>query len=198
MTVTEDAAGKMTQEKAELRARMAALRKAIPPETRKYAAESLVILAELPEFRVFLPEKEGVIGGFIPIRSEINPLPLMRRLASEGFRLALPRISGAGLVFHAYTMGDDLVEGPLKTREPHITAPLAKPDLILAALLAFDRDCIRIGYGKAYYDRAFAEHPRAKRIGLAFSAQEVAHVPREAHDAPLDAILTESGMIKRQ
>ena len=188
----------MMQEKAALRTRMSSLRKALSPELRQQASETIARAVQLPAFRAFLPEAGGVIGGFIPIRSEINPLPLMRKLAAEGFRLALPRITESGLVFHAYSVGDALAEGPLKTREPHASAPLATPDLILAALLAFDRDCIRIGYGKAYYDRAFAAHPQARRVGLAFSAQEVEHVPREAHDAPLEAVLTENGLILRR
>ena len=95
--ITSDA---MMHEKAELRARMSALRKALAPELRQQASETLVRAVDMPGFRAFLPKSGGVIGGFIPIRSEINPLPLMRKLASEGFRLALPRITEAGLVFH--------------------------------------------------------------------------------------------------
>lgn len=178
-------------DKAELRARMADARGKLSPEFRAQAAENLAEKARDPAFRAFLPALSGIIAGFLPIRSEISPLPLMRRLAAEGFTLALPRIGAEGLSFHAYRFGDALREGPLKTREPLPEAPQVAPDLILAALLAFDRSGARLGYGKAYYDRAFAAFPKARRVGLAFAMQEVAQVPREAHDALLEAVFTE-------
>jgi len=178
-------------EKAALRAKMHALRDAIPPETRRAAAEALAMKAALPAFRAFLPKPGGVIAGFIPIKSEINPLPLMKRLAGEGFRLALPRITKEGLVFHAYEIGQELAPGQMGTREPYPDWPVAKPDLILAAMLAFDRNGARIGYGKAYYDRAFAANPGARRVGIAYALQRIDAVPREAHDALLETVFTE-------
>lgn len=185
----------VTAEKAALRQKMHALRGALPPEVRQEASEALIGLADLPEFRAFLPPPGGVIAGFVPIKSEINPLPLMRRLAEEGFALALPRITPEGLVFHAYIFGEALAPGQLGTREPFADRALAAPALILAAMLAFDRSGARIGYGKAYYDRAFAAFPDARRVGLAFSAQEVEAIPREGHDAVLEAVFTEKSVI---
>lgn len=184
--------------KADLRIRMAALRAGLDPAVRQRAAESIAAALDLPDVRAFLPAPGGVVAGFLPIKSEINPLPLMRRLADEGFRLALPRITPAGLIFHAYRFGDELAAGQLGTREPLATAALAAPDLVLAALLAFDRRGIRLGYGKAYYDRAFAALPGARRLGLAFSAQEIAHVPATESDLPLEAVLTEEGLVTVQ
>jgi 5-formyltetrahydrofolate cyclo-ligase len=69
------------------------------------------------------------------------------------------------------------------------------PDAVILPLAAFDRTGHRIGYGRGHYDRVIARlasaaaHPLL--IGLAFSTQEVARVPAEAHDVALDAIVTE-------
>ena len=67
----------------------------------------------------------------------------------------------------------------------------------LAPLLAFDAEGHRLGYGGGYYDRTL-EALRAQHsvlaIGVAYAGQEMAQLPREAHDHTLDAILTENGL----
>ena len=67
-------------------------------------------------------------------------------------------------------------------------------------LTAFDRNGGRVGYGRGYYDRAVAGLRAAGRfprlIGIAFSVQEVAAVPMEPHDAPLDMIVTERDVFR--
>jgi 5-formyltetrahydrofolate cyclo-ligase len=65
------------------------------------------------------------------------------------------------------------------------------PDLILTPLVAFDRSLARLGQGAGHYDRAFARYPLARRIGVAFSVQEVERLPTDAWDVPLHAIVTE-------
>jgi 5-formyltetrahydrofolate cyclo-ligase len=79
------------------------------------------------------------------------------------------------------------------------TSERLHPDLILAPLLAFDRRGGRLGQGGGYFDRAIADlRARGPLIvmGLAFAGQEVGEVPLEAHDARLDAVLTERGYIE--
>lgn len=181
----------LTGAKTDLRARMMTARDALTPEFRDAAAQALAAKAELPAFRRLLPEAGGIVAGYWPIRSEIDPRPLMLALARLGHRLALPRITETKLVFHAYAPDDELVKGPLGTREPLPTSEAVVPAAILTPLLAFDIRGARLGYGKSFYDRAFADLPNTRRIGLAFRMQQVVAVPREPHDAELDAIFTE-------
>lgn len=138
----------------------------------------------------------GIVAGFMPIRSEINPLPLMRALAVTGFALALPAIIGRGrpLAMRAWSPADELVRGQWGIREPAPSAPQVHPDIVLAPLAAFDRRGGRVGYGAGYYDMTLEALRGAGPvvvIGLAFAVQEVAEVPVESHDEWLDAILTE-------
>jgi 5-formyltetrahydrofolate cyclo-ligase len=174
-----------------LRKRVMAARDALTPEFRESAARALAAKATLPAFRRLLPETGGIVAGYFPIRSEIDPLPLMHEIATLGYRLALPRIVADGLVFHAYASGDDLAKGPLGTREPLAQSPIVEPETILTPLVAFDIRGARLGYGKGFYDRVFHGMPSTKRIGLGFAMQQVVAVPCELHDAELDAIFTE-------
>ena len=65
------------------------------------------------------------------------------------------------------------------------------PDIVLTPLVGFDRRGTRLGQGAGHYDRAFAAHPAAWRVGIAWSVQEVDALPADAWDVPLHAIATE-------
>jgi 5-formyltetrahydrofolate cyclo-ligase len=148
-----------------------------------------------------LPITPGaIVAGYSPIRSEIDPIPLMRALATRGARLALPVIIARDepLLFRAWYAADDLVPGSLGILEPPPEAPQLLPDILLVPLAAFDRAGHRIGYGAGHYDRTFAHLRGAKpftAIGLAFDAQEIEAVPMQPHDVALDYVLTETRVI---
>ena len=123
-------------------------------------------------------------------------MPLLRKLADAGARLALPVIMGRGLPlqFRSFSFGQALVRGPLGILQPPAAAELI-PDILLVPLAAFDRSGHRIGYGAGYYDRsieALRNRNRTMAVGLAFAAQEIDAIPAQPHDAALDYVLTEA------
>ena len=69
-------------------------------------------------------------------------------------------------------------------------------DVIIVPAVADDKNCYRLGYGGGFYDR-FLENLRkdAVTIGIAFDLQIFDEVPKEAHDAQLDYIVTESRIL---
>jgi 5-formyltetrahydrofolate cyclo-ligase len=181
--------------KAELRRDALARRDAIPAAERAAAAEQV---ASRP-FPISVPAG-AYASGFSPLRSEINPVPLMRRLADAGAKLALPVVVGRGhpLLFRAWSFGAPLGSGVWGIREPLPDAPEVLPDVVVVPLAAFDRTRHRIGYGAGYYDLTLHRLRAAKpdiAVGLAFAAQEVARVPATARDAKLDLVLTEREVI---
>jgi 5-formyltetrahydrofolate cyclo-ligase len=181
--------------KAELRKSAAARRDALPPEVRVAAAEAIAARA----FPVAV--RPGVIvSGFMPVRSEINPLPLMRKLVGQGARLALPVIAGRGkpLIMRTWHFDDPLDRGQWSIREPKAEAAEVEPDIILVPLSAFDRAGQRIGYGVGYYDQTIHRLRALKTVtavGVAFAAQEVPAVPSTPRDERLDLVLTEREVI---
>jgi 5-formyltetrahydrofolate cyclo-ligase len=138
-----------------------------------------------------------VVSGYSPIRSELDPIPLMRALAAQGARLALPVIAARDrpLSFRAWSSGDGLARGPFGIVEPLPEAAELIPDIVLVPLAAFDRLGHRIGYGAGHYDRTLPLLRAARdivTIGMAFAAQEIAVVPALPHDVALDYVLTET------
>jgi 5-formyltetrahydrofolate cyclo-ligase len=181
-----------TPSKAELRAAALAGRDALSVEQRAAAAEAIAARG-LP----FALEPGAVVAGYSPIRNEIDPVPLMKKLATRGARLALPTVTARGqsLVFRAWSPSDRLMLGPLGIPEPSPASPEVVPDVMLVPLAAFDRLGHRIGYGAGHYDVSFAHLRKIKTIagvGLAFAVQEIKAIPAMSHDVPLDYVLTES------
>ena len=146
----------------------------------------------------FLAREPGIVSGFKPFSDEIDVLPLMARLAGEGWRTALPVVVGRDrpLVFRAWAPGEPTVAGAWAIPVPPDGAPEVEPDVLLVPMLAFDGAGFRLGYGGGFYDRTLAALRAVKpvtAVGVGFSGQEMEQVPREAHDEPLDWILTEQG-----
>lgn len=176
-------------EKAALREAQIALRDAIARPMRLMASHAVMGEPHWSRLAPYLPKPGGVIATYVAMRSEFDPGLLVMRLVNLGYRIAVPRVTPDGLVFHQVTNAGELEDGPFGTRQPRASAPILRPELFLAPLLAFDDEGYRLGYGKAYYDRAFAANPEAKRVGLAFASQRVARLPREPHDMALHAVL---------
>ncbi len=181
--------------KAQLREQAFARRDALPADERAAAAEAI---AARP-FPVTITTGM-IISGFSPMKTEINPLPLMRKAAQLGARLALPAIAGRGkpLIMRAYAFGEELARGQWGIREPKADAPEVAPDILIVPLAAFDRAGHRIGYGAGYYDmtiNALRAKKKAVAMGIAFAAQEIASIPATDRDARLDFVLTEREVI---
>ena len=181
-----------TLSKADLRAAALAARDALSEAQRADAAQAIA-LRGLP-----IDLAPGaVVAGYSPIRSEIDPVPLMRALAGKGARLALPAVMARGksLAFRAWAAGDRLMLGPLGILEPSPAAAEVIPDIMLVPLAAFDRAGHRIGYGAGHYDFTLAHLRKMKpiaAIGVAFAVQEIETVPALPHDVALDYVLTET------
>jgi len=187
------------QSKSDLRAAALAARDALSGEAR--AAAALAVAARGLPVAV---APGTIVSAYSPIRSEIDPAPLMRSLGAQGARLALPAVMARGrtLAFRAWSPNDRLMLGPLGILEPSPAAAEVIPDIVLVPLAAFDRLGHRIGYGAGHYDYTLAHLRKAKpivgkpkpivAIGLAFAAQEIEAVPALSHDVPLDYVLTET------
>lgn len=143
------------------------------------------------------PHAGKVLAGYMPIRTEIDPLPAM---AAHVGQVCVPVIDAPGLPlgFRFWTPSTRMVEGAYGAKIPE-EGPWLVPDVVILPLVAFDRRGFRLGYGGGYYDRTL-ERLRASRpvlaVGFAFSAQELPEVPTEPVDQPLDALVTEHGVMR--
>ena len=139
------------------------------------------------------------IAGYMPIRTEIDILPAMAALSTDS-PIGVPVILGEGqpLDFHRWTPGCALKDGPFGARVP-AEAEVIIPKVVILPLVAFDRNGFRLGYGGGFYDRTL-ELLRSRgpvlAVGFAYAAQEMERIPIEPTDQRLDAMVTDTEIIR--
>ena len=178
--------------KAELRRKAQAQRAAFFAKNGAAAAAAVAHF-----FREIALAPTDMVAAFWPIRDEIDVKPLLTRLMDSGQPVCLPVVVGKDrpLEWRQWREGAALAPAGFGTLAPDALAPVVGPDVIVMPLLGFDAQGTRLGYGGGHYDRtlqAIAKRPRL--IGFAFSVQAFDFIPREPHDVPLDAVVTEDGV----
>jgi 5-formyltetrahydrofolate cyclo-ligase len=185
----------MPSSKAAIRKLVLAKRNAASPEWRVMASRDIARHA-LP---LAASGPGGAVAGYWPYKSEADPRPLMELLRGYGRPLALPVIQHPSVIFRRWIEGVELVDAGFGTLGPDPTADEVTPAVLLVPLAAFDARGNRIGWGQGHYDRVIARLAAAGEvltIGVAYSFQQVEAVPAEEHDRPLDAVVTELGVVE--
>ena len=138
------------------------------------------------------------VGFYWPLSGEFDARGAIAIwLALGAHRQAgLPVITKRGepLQFHAWAPDTPMKIGHHRIPEP-ASEQVVVPDLLLVPCVGFDAEGYRLGYGGGYYDRTLAAWPAAKKpltVGVAFEACRTGALEREAHDIPLDLIITDA------
>jgi 5-formyltetrahydrofolate cyclo-ligase len=154
-------------------------------------------------FAAFTPPEGTVVSAFWPMPGELDLRPLLEALHARGCVCALPVVVAARtpLLFRSWAPDVELVPSRFGILEPGPDRPIVRPRQALVPLLAYDDDGFRLGYGGGFYDLTLAGL-RADRsepflaIGAALAAQRHRMLPREAFDEPLDALVTDHGVVR--
>ena len=163
---------------------------------RRAAAHGAVDPAPaLEALRRVLYQRAGAISFYWPIRTEIDPTPVMETLAAERV-VCLPVTHGrdAALTFRAWRPGSAMDTDGFGVLIPSVDEAIT-PEILVVPMLAFDNRLHRLGYGAGHYDRTLAglrPNGRAFAIGLAYEAQWTEDLPIEATDQALDMVITEA------
>ncbi len=134
---------------------------------------------------------------YLPIHGEVDLCRLFESVKSAK-KFILPKIRGNELDLHYIQKLDEVEEGVHTIPEPlkHLPkAGVAQIDLVLVPGIVFAENGHRIGFGKGFYDRLLKK-TRAKKIGIAYQFQIVKNIAGEAHDVPMDMIVTDQKIIR--
>ena len=142
------------------------------------------------------------IGTYLSFRDELDTKKLNQYLLERELNLALPAIDfqTKEINFFMYDKNTELIENKFSILEPKYKDKVIFPKIILIPLLGYSKSGFRLGYGGGYYDKYLSKNGigDVKKIGIAFSFQEVEEIPVEDHDERLDWILTEKHLYKVQ
>lgn len=173
-----------------VRKRLLEQREALDPQTRA-ACEAQVKKHLLENLML---GRYRTIGVYWPTRGEVDVRDLAREHVAAGGEVALPVVTDrrGPLEFWRWDPQGELVEGAFGIPIPSVRAPL-EPDALIIPLLGFDQAGYRLGYGGGFYDRTLAAAARRPFcIGVGFAEAELASIYPQAHDLPMDAIVTEA------
>lgn len=140
--------------------------------------------------------KKNTISAYLPIRGEYDPRPAMDYFIRYGATLAIPDVTKkhAPLCFRKWWRGAPMKKGAYGIPVPDNTEQVII-DAALIPMVGFDQQGYRLGYGSGYYDRTLAAaNPRPLVIGIAFEMFRLDSVHPQAHDIPMDFIITEASI----
>lgn len=178
--------------KRSLRNEILAKRKAQARGNREEKSRAIMRgLVSLPEFM-----DAKVIALYLPVNGEVDTRGMIEAAQTSGKEVCVPVVKGEGamcLVLHEPL--DKLGKG-----KHSIPEPVGKPerhhvDMVVVPGVVFDREGHRIGMGGGYYDR-YLKDRKCVNVGVCFGFQLVEKLPREAHDVPMDIIITEREVLR--
>ena len=190
------------------RARLLALRTALPPALRRDHGEAIAtrlreLLAGRPSplrLQTARGSQCGLrLGVYWPFRAEFDPRPLVDWLMAEGSAVALPVVidKKGPLEYRAWRPGEPLVDGVWGIPVPE-KREIVVPDAVLAPLVGFDEACYRLGYGGGYFDRTLAAlEPKPLAIGVGFELSRIETIHPQPFDVPMDFVVTEAALRRR-
>lgn len=191
----EEQARQVAQWRKTERERLIALRLARPAAKRQAAADK--VAAQLDD--LIAPGQGKLVSLYWPFRGELDLRGWMRSFCARGGRIALPVVvtKGQPLVFREWRPGCRMTHGVWKIPIP-AEGPEVMPSVVIAPLVGYDPACYRLGYGGGFFDRTLAAHPgKPLVIGVGDGSGAMASIFPQAHDIPMDVIVTEAGVQRR-
>ncbi|MEE9551855.1 MAG: 5-formyltetrahydrofolate cyclo-ligase [Gammaproteobacteria bacterium] len=182
------------QQKSEIRAQLKQIRTAIPAGTRQVHTKNITSrLLSLDELTA-----AQTIFIYISYASEVGTHNLIKHFLGQGKTLAVPKIIDSDhMIAVAFTRWGDLELGKLGILTPPDTEPFpANFDVAISPGLGFTSAGHRMGFGRGYYDKWFANNKVGMKLALAFEAQLLDDLPIDETDVPMDIIVTEQRVIR--
>jgi 5-formyltetrahydrofolate cyclo-ligase len=184
----------MSEDKAELRREMRAIRASIEDHHQRSRHLCDAIIRRIDEVgREVEPRRPLVVLAFFGVASEPDTSSLLNQLYDHGHVVALPRVTDLDLSAVEWTPDSPMPLGDFGIPSPigeHVEA--ATIDVAIVPGLAFTPDGHRLGQGGGFYDRLLpALRADCLTIGVCFAEQLIDHVPTEPHDRTLDTVVTD-------
>ena len=172
-----------------LRARVLAARALLTDGERAAYAEAVTArLLALPEVA-----SARVVAAYVGTGTELPTRPLLDALGGGVVLLPVLRDDDA-LAWGRYD--GTLVPGRRGLLEPPSAgADLADAEVVVVPGVAYDATGRRLGRGGGSYDRALAA-VRVPVVGVALDSEVVDAVPVDAHDRPVDVVVTPTRVLR--
>lgn len=180
--------------RAEIRRRRLQLDDEFLNEVDKNLADDVFSLDD-DEFRSKL-KSAGRIALYRATGGELPCDGLARALMKKGKICCFPRIEGDRMVFCDCDSLDEklFMTGAFGIKEPVASLTAVEPgsiDIVVLPAVAYNEEGTRLGQGKGYYDRFYAEIKGKKPylLGICYDFQISSEIPVEEHDITADMVI---------
>jgi 5-formyltetrahydrofolate cyclo-ligase len=178
------------------RERLIGERSALPMQ---YRADQAVLIAEaLEEIVAASGIARPTVSTYWPIRGEPDLRPWMHALIQSGKRVALPVAVELAqpLVFRDWRPDARMARGLWGIPYP-ADGEVIVPNVVIAPVVGYDRQCYRLGYGGGFFDRTLAQFdPKPLTIGVGYPGAELHTIYPQPHDIAMDWVLTGSAKLR--
>ena len=159
--------------------------------TKDYRTRAGNTVCENPQLLKQLNTAETVLC-YMSIGSELPTDGIMAYCLKNGIRIAAPVCIGENILFRYINSTDDLESGSFSVPEPKaycIPAEITPTAVCITPAVCYNENGFRIGYGKGYYDRFFAQN-KCIKIGLCYE-ELITEFSPDDNDVAVDMIVTE-------
>lgn len=179
----------------QLRAELVERRMALTTETLERYRQSMDATIE----RAFPNLHRGIIALCWPYKNEYDARYVVRGMRARGARTVLPVVlkPRTPMIFREWHPGVKMVAGVYGILYPAEGEPIV-PDSVLLPMNGFDGGAYRLGYGGGFFDRTLASlSKRPLVIGVTFELARIDTIYPQPHDIPMDYVVTERGLYRR-
>lgn len=167
------------------------LRVQTPEDLKSWSEAVIERIEQLHMFR-----HAHVVMFYYPVHHEVDLRPLLDKYKDEKVIL-LPVTHHDSIELRQYIGKDDLKAGHYGIPTPQTGTYRGTPNLVIVPGLAFDKDLVRIGRGKGYYDRFLRKLRKVPKVGVCYDFQISDDVPWSMHDVRMDKVITPSATYER-
>lgn len=192
----EDMTDAVGNEKRALRAELRQRRRNQGGTERDHASEALT------RHLIALTTSLGArsVSAYLSTPDEPDTRPWLRWAHEQGIRVLYPISREDGLLDWTVSDGSGEREGlfglPEPVGEPLSPMALDGVDLIVVPAASVDHAGMRMGWGRGYFDKTLGSMQRRPPVyAVVFDSEYVETVPSEAHDVPVDGVVTPSGIV---
>ena len=162
------------------------------PEDLQAWSES--VMARIEEMHCF--RRAHVVMLYYPVHHEVDLRPLLDKYKDEKVVL-LPVTHRDSIELRQYVGPENMKKGHYGIPTPQTATYRGKPDLVIVPGLAFDKELVRMGRGKGYYDRFLRGLRNVPKVGVCYDFQISDDLPWSWHDVRMDKVITPSAIYER-
>lgn len=136
------------------------------------------------------------ISCFLSTPTEPGTHAFVAAAVARGIRVLLPITREDGLLdWTVATPDTEITEGMFGLPEPvgEVLGPIAvnDVDLLVIPAAAVDRNGMRLGWGRGYYDKTLGSMEKCPPVyAVIFDSELLDDVPRDVHDQPVTGVVT--------